>query len=481
MDEWQCIIGGQMKQTGDRYEIINPYTKIPVATVCRAGRSEAEQALTASVIGAEEAGRLPAFRRAEVLHRLCDLMTRDREELVGLLIAEGGKPRKNAEIEVTRAIETIRISAEESVRIAGEVIPLDRTAAGEGRVGIVQRFPVGIVLGITPFNFPLNLACHKLGPAVASGNAIVLKPASTTPLSSLLLGRLLIEAGYPPAAVSVFACTPDVAEQVARDDRIGCISFTGSPEVGWHLRSVSSCARVTLELGGNGAVIVHEDGDLSLAASRIVEGGFSQAGQVCISVQRVFVHRPVYERILDLIGSAVDRLRAGDPADAGTDIGPMISEEAACRALIRIEHAVSGGASVIRGGVMHGPILMPTVLTGTSQGMEVNCREVFAPIITVTPYDTFEEAISLVNDSVYGLQAGVFTRDISRARYAFLHIRAGAVIIGDIPTFRVDQMPYGGVKRSGSGKEGPRYAIEEMTELRMMVIRDPLAGLDQRT
>jgi acyl-CoA reductase-like NAD-dependent aldehyde dehydrogenase len=393
-----------------------------------------------------------------------------REEFIRLLIAEGGKPRRNAEGETLRAIETIRISAEEAVRIGGEVISLDRTAAGSGRMGIIRRFPVGTVLGITPFNFPLNLACHKLGPAVASGNAIILKPASSTPLSSLLLGRLLVDAGYPPAAVSVLSCTPDVAERLASDSRIGCISFTGSPDVGWHLRSVAACGKVTLELGGNAAVIVHEDADLPLAASRIVEGGFSQAGQVCISVQRVFVHRPVHDTLLLKICERTDTLVLGDPADPRTDIGPMISKEAARSALQRIQAACSGGATVIRGGALDRSLMQPTILTGTTPEMEVNCREVFAPIITVTAYDSFEEAVNLVNNSVYGLQTGIFTRDIGRAGYAFSHLQVGAVIIGDIPTFRVDMMPYGGIKRSGCGREGPRYAIEEMTHMRMMVL-----------
>ncbi len=477
MDSWQCIIGGSFRETGESYEIHSPYSGDTVARVFRAGLPEADEALSLAEIGANAAALLPGWKRAAVLHRLVSLMEQNKEEFIRLLIAEGGKPRRNAEGETIRAIETIRISAEESVRIEGEVLHLDRTQAGEGRIGIVQRFPVGIVLGITPFNFPLNLACHKLGPAVASGNAIILKPASATPLSSLLLGRLLVEAGYPPQAVSVLPCTPVVAERIVADSRIGCLSFTGSPEVGWHLRSISRCGKVTLEHGGNGAVIMHEDGDLALAASRIVEGGFSQAGQVCISVQRVFVHQPVYEDLLQRIGTLVDKLVVGDPADPATDVGPMITEEAARIAADRIESACKGGATLFKGGQRKGSILMPTVLTGTAPGMEVNCREVFAPILSIIPYETFDQAVALVNDSVYGLQAGVFTRDIVRARYAFLHIKTGAVLIGDIPTFRVDQMPYGGVKQSGTGREGPRYAIEEMTETRMMILKDPISGL----
>lgn len=470
MEEWPCIVGGESRQTGEIDEIRNPYSGVIVGRVHRAGISDIEEALSRAAAGAEETAILPAYMRAGALTRLAGLMEEHREEFISLLIAEGGKPRKNAEAETVRAIETIRICAEEAVRIGGEVVPLDRTAPGMGRVGIVQRFPVGVVLGITPFNFPLNLACHKLGPAVASGNAIILKPASLTPFSSLLLGRLLVKAGYPPSAVSVIPCTAKHAEQMVQDRRIGCISFTGSPDVGWHLRSVASCGKVCLELGGNAGVIVHEDVDLTHAASRIVEGSFSQAGQVCISVQRVFVHRPVYDTLLERMGDLTDRLTLGDPADPKTDIGPMISHEAAERAEKRVLAACEGGAVLFRGGTRSGAMMQPTILTGTLPGMEVNCREVFAPIVTVTPYATFEEAVSLVNDSPYGLQAGVLTRDISRARYAFSRLRTGAVIIGDIPTFRVDVMPYGGVGRSGCGREGPRYAIDEMTEPRMMIL-----------
>jgi acyl-CoA reductase-like NAD-dependent aldehyde dehydrogenase len=470
MEEWRSIVSGTAIETGEWYLVTSPYDGVEVARVLRGGIQDAEQSLYGACLGAAKVALLPAYARSAILHRLADLMEERQEEFIRLLIAEGGKPRRNAEGETIRAIETIRISAEEAVRIGGDVVPLDRTPAGEGRIGYVQRFPVGVVVGITPFNFPLNLACHKLGPAVASGNAIILKPASSTPLSSLLLGRLLLEAGYPSEAVSVLICNSDVAEKLATDERVGCISFTGSPDVGWDLKKKAMSRKITLELGGNAAVIVHEDADLSRAAARIVEGGFSQAGQVCISVQRVYVHRPVYDHLISMIGALTDRLVTGDPSDPATDVGPMISVKAAQIAIRRVRDACAQGAVILRGGNVQGSMMQPTILTGTVAGMEVSCREMFAPVICITPYETFEEAVALVNNSVYGLQAGVFTRDISRARYAFSHLCVGSVIIGDIPTFRVDQMPYGGIGRSGIGREGPRYAIEEMTEPRLMII-----------
>ena len=472
MDDWRSIAGGFPVDTGYWFTVQSPYNGDTVGRVLRAGEKEAEETLIAACRGAEMAASLPAHARSRILHRLAVLMEEQNDEFIRLLVAEGGKPRRNAVIETSRAIETIRISAEEAVRIGGEVVPLDRTPAGEGRIGIVQRFPVGVVLGITPFNFPLNLACHKLGPAVAAGNAIILKPASSTPFSSLLLGKLLIDAGYPREAVSVIACHSEIAEKIASDPRIDCISFTGSPDTGWHLRSKAVCGRVTLELGGNAAVIVHEDADIEVAAARIVEGGFSQAGQVCISVQRVYGHRPIYQRLLERIGELTDRLVVGDPADPATDVGPMISALAAETAMSRIQDACRLGAVIFKGGTVQGSLMYPTILTGIHAGMEVSCREMFAPVISLTPYDSFEDAVLMANDSVYGLQAGVFTRDISRARYAFSKLRVGAVIIGDIPTYRVDHMPYGGEKLSGHGREGPRYAIDEMTEMRMMVLRN---------
>ncbi|MDD1724138.1 MAG: aldehyde dehydrogenase family protein [Methanospirillum sp.] len=471
MDPYPLIIGGTFRHSSPGIPVLNPYTGRIAGEVSGAGRKEAEEALRTAEHGAEIMAAVPSHRRSAILHRLADLMEESSGELADIIIREGGKVRRLASAEVSRAIGTIRISAEEALRIRGEVIPLDSSPAGEGRIGILTRFPVGIVLAITPFNLPLNQICHKAGPAFAAGNACIIKPASATPLIALKFGELLLKAGMPPEAVHVLPCAPEIAELLATDRRIGCLSFTGSPAVGWHLRRVSPAGKVVLELGGNAAVIVHEDTDIPAAASRIVEGAFSHAGQVCISVQRVYVHRPVFHALSVEIVRLANLLVSGDPDDPVTDIGPMISREKAEEAMGRITDAVAGGAAVLCGGILRGSILSPTVMEGTDPDMEVNCAEVFAPVLTITPYDLFEDAVAMVNASRYGLQAGVYTRDMKRAFDAYRDIRAGAVIINDIPTFRIDCMPYGGVKESGTGREGPLYAISEMTQERLMIIR----------
>lgn len=471
MDSFPFIIGGTFRHSSTVIPVLNPYTGSIMAEVASSGRPEAEEAICIAERGAVLMAALPSHQRSAILHRLADLMEESSEELAGIIVHEGGKVRKAASAEVSRAIGTIRISAEEALRIRGEVVPLDSSPAGEGRIGILTRFPVGIVLAITPFNLPLNQICHKAGPAYASGNACIIKPASATPLIALKFGELLLKAGMPPEAVHVLPCAPETAEELAKNQRIGCLSFTGSTEVGWHLRRISPAGKIVLELGGNAAVIVHEDTDIAAAASRIVEGAFSHAGQVCISVQRVYVHRPVFHALTDEIVQHATLLVTGDPEDPKTDIGPMIRQERAEEALRRISNAVAGGAVVLCGGILRGSVLSPTVLAETTPEMDVNGTEVFAPVLTISPYDHFEDAIAMVNASRYGLQAGIYTKDLKRAFDAFRGIRAGAVVVNDIPTFRIDSMPYGGVKESGTGREGPLYAMHEMTEERLMIIR----------
>ncbi|WP_292365234.1 MULTISPECIES: aldehyde dehydrogenase family protein [unclassified Methanoculleus] len=463
------LVGGEWRTSTEILEVRFPYTGETIGRVCLAGSADVEDALRSAEDGFSLARRLPAHRRSEILYALADLIRERSRDLIGTIMLEAGKTRALAENEVLRAGETIEVSAEEARRIDGTILPLDWNAAGEGRIGCLRRFPLGPVLAITPFNFPLNLACHKLGPAIAAGDSVILKPASATPISSLMLGEMALDAGIPAEAISVVPCRTDLAERMVRDDRIACVSFTGSPAVGWHLRAIAGRKRVGLELGGNAAVIVHEDADIPFAAGRIVAGAFSNAGQTCISVQRVYLHRPIYEEALALLVDRARALTAGDPREPGTDVGPMISESAAATAFAKVQDAVAAGAKVLAGGTRDGPVVMPTVLIDATADMEVNRTEVFAPVVTVTPYETFEEAIALANDSEYGLQAGIFTHDSRKIAQAFADLRVGGLVVNDISTFRMDHAPYGGVRGSGIGREGPKYAIEEMTEERMMI------------
>jgi len=467
---YPVLVGGKKKETQEIVRIRFPYTGEVCASVCQAGNVEIKDAVAAACRGFEETRRLPTHARSRILERLSDQIHARADELVDVLILEGGKTRKFATTEVARAETTVRTAAEEARRIYGEIIPLDWGGDSEGRTGYLRRFPLGPVLGIVPFNFPLNLACHKLAPAIAAGDSIILKPASATPVSSLLLGEMVLEAGLPPDAVSVLPCPAGRAEQLVKDPRIAYLSFTGSCAVGWHLREIAGRKKVGLELGGNAAVIVHEDANLRYAASRIATGGFTNAGQVCISVQRVFLHRPVYDRARALILEAVQKLLVGDPRDPATDVGPMLDRIKAEQAYVKVEEAIRQGARCCSGGTLVGTMFAPTILEGTTPEMRVNREEIFAPVISLQPYDTFADAIRKANTGDYGLQVGIFTQDISRALHVFDEMDVGCVQINDIPTFRADHMPYGGVKGSGLGREGPRYAIEEMTELRLMVI-----------
>ncbi len=470
MERYPLIIGGERTETDETITVRFPYTGEVYAQVCSAGSAELDRAVAAACRGFEKTRRLSTGRRAAILHRLADRIHARAEELAEILVMEGGKTRKFAAAEVARAEATVRTSAEEAKRVYGEILQLDWSDDTEGRTGYLQRFPLGPVAGIVPFNFPLNLACHKLAPAIAAGNSVILKPASATPVSGLVLGEMALEAGVPAEAVSVVPCPGDRAEQLGRDPRIAYLSFTGSCTVGWHLREIAGRKKVGLELGGNAAAIVHSDANLGYAAQRIATGGFVNAGQVCISVQRVLIHRPVYEEALPLILDAVKALKAGDPRDPATDVGPMIDRVKAEEAYRKVQDAVRQGARVLTGGTLDGSLFAATVLTDTTPAMRVNSEEVFAPVISVAPYDEFDEAIRIANAGEYGLQVGVFTQNINRAMRAFAEIDVGGVIVNDIPTFRVDQMPYGGAKGSGIGREGPRYAIEEMSALRLMVI-----------
>jgi acyl-CoA reductase-like NAD-dependent aldehyde dehydrogenase len=475
--EFGCIIGGEERRTGDTITVRFPYTGEPVATVHQAAVGDLDDAVACAVRGFQATRDLSSWERSRILTHLARSVEGRSVELADLMVREGGKTRTFARNEVTRAAETLRISAEEARRIGGEVIPLDWIPGNDGRVAITRRFPLGPVLGIVPFNFPLNLACHKLGPAVASGNSLVLKPASATPLSAIVLGRMLLDAGFPREAISVVPCPGERAERLAKDARFAYLSFTGSPAVGWHLREIAGRKRVGLELGGNAAVIVHHDANLPYAADRIVTGGFTNAGQVCISVQRVFLHSGIYEDACRLILDRVAALRTGDPREEKTDVGPMINSEVADLAMAKVREAVGGGAKILAGGRAEGALFYPTVISGSIPQMRINCQEAFAPVITLTPYEEFDQALAMANASEYGLQMGIFTQNIQRILRAFARAEVGGIQINDISTFRADHMPYGGVKGSGMGKEGPRYAIEEMTEIRLLAM-NPAGGLE---
>jgi acyl-CoA reductase-like NAD-dependent aldehyde dehydrogenase len=464
------FVAGRLKETRETSAIRNPYNGEILAEVCLAGEDEIEEAIRAAVTAFAAGRRLPSHKRAAALQRTAEDLTHRHEEFARCLSAESGKPITDARREVGRAISTFTIAAEEAKRIPGEVVPLDISPGTDRHVGFVRRFPIGPVLGITPFNFPLNLVAHKVAPALAVGNPIVLKPAPQTPLTSLLLGEVLSGLDLPQGMFSIVPCTNAVAERMVGDERFAMLSFTGSAPVGWKLKSKAGKKRVVLELGGNAGVIVEPDADLDHAAERCAIGGYGYSGQTCISVQRIYVHESVYKPFLDGLLKRVRTLKAGNPQDESTTLGPLIDEGAAKRVESWIQEAVAGGAKLQLGGKRQGSVVEATVLTDVRSEMKVSSEEAFGPLVNVTPYRTFEEAIAALNDSPYGLQAGVFTRDINKAFKAYEDIEAGAVLINEIPTFRADQMPYGGVKNSGLGREGVRYTIEEMTERKLLVL-----------
>jgi acyl-CoA reductase-like NAD-dependent aldehyde dehydrogenase len=471
------LIGGQWRQGDTTAPVHEPFTGKVLAEVFQASETDAEAAIQSTANAAKAMGALPAHSRYHLLQRIAGSLYDRREEFARLMTAEAGKPIADARREVTRAVQTFTIAAEEAKRIGGEVIPLDWTPGTDSHVGILRRFPLGPILGITPFNFPLNLVAHKVAPALAAGNPILIKPAPQTPLTALLLGEVALEAGLAPGGLNVLPCANDVAERLVVDPRFKLLSFTGSAPVGWRLKEKSGKKKVVLELGGNAGVIIEPDADLDYAAQRCATGGFGFAGQTCISVQRILVHHSIADLFTTKLLLQVARLRGGDPSDEGTVVGPLIDQKAADRVEQWIAEAVSQGARVLLGGKRMGSVVEATVLSNVTPTMKVPCEEVFGPVVTVTPYRRFEEAIELLNGSEYGLQAGVFTQDVNKVFHAFRHLEVGAVLANEIPTFRADHMPYGGVKDSGLGREGLRDAIEEMTEPRFLVLnlRPPAA------
>jgi acyl-CoA reductase-like NAD-dependent aldehyde dehydrogenase len=464
------FVDGRWREDGDVVEVRAPYDGGVIARVAQGRREHAEAAIAAAVKAFGTTRRLPAFERQRVLRQISALMTERKAEFARTLAQEAGKPIKAARLEVERSIFTFNVAAEEATRIYGEYLPLDWQESTAGRWGIVRRFPIGPIAGITPFNFPINLVAHKVAPAIAAGCSMVLKPAPQTPLCSLLLAECVQQAGWPDGGLNVLPLSNDDAGLLVTDERIKLISFTGSVPVGWDIKRRAGKKKVVLELGGNAGVIVHSDADLDYAAERCVSGGFGYAGQTCISVQRILVEQSVYGKFVDLFVAGVKKLKTGDPLDESTDVGPLIRESDAIRTTAWIDEAVHAGARLLCGGGRKNLVVEPAVLTGTRPEMKVNCQEVFGPVVTVEPYKNFDEALKKVNHSAYGMQAGIFTRDAKLLFQAFEELEVGGVIAGDVPSFRIDQMPYGGVKDSGLGREGLRYAIEEMTEPKLMVM-----------
>ncbi len=464
------FVDGRWHEDGDVVEIRAPFDGSLIARVVQGRREHAEAAIAAAVKAFGTTRRLPAFERQRVLRRIAESMGERKEEFARTLAQEAGKPIKAARTEVERAVFTFNVAAEESTRIYGEFLPLDWQEFTAGRWGIVRRFPLGPIAGITPFNFPINLVAHKVAPAIAAGCPMVLKPAPQTPLCSLLLAECVQQAGWPDGGLNVLPLSNEDAGLLVTDERIKLISFTGSVPVGWDIKRRAGKKKVVLELGGNAAVIVHSDADLGYAAERCVTGGFAYAGQTCISVQRILVQDSVYGKFTDLLVEGVKKLKSGDPMDEATDVGPVIRESDAIRTVAWIEEAVRAGARLLCGGGRRNLVVEPTVLTGTKADMKVNCQEIFGPVVTVEPYNDFDEALRKVNHSAYGLQAGLFTRDAKLLFQAYEELEVGGLIAGDVPSFRIDHMPYGGVKDSGLGREGLRYAIEEMTEPKLLVM-----------
>jgi acyl-CoA reductase-like NAD-dependent aldehyde dehydrogenase len=529
---YKYLVAGEWRESSQPLEVRNPYDGEVVGVTSRPTERDIEEAISGAVAVAREMASLPTYRRAEILSRIRSGLIERKEELARAITLEAGKPITDSQTEADRAVHLFQLAVEECRRMEGELIPLDLLEGAKGRLALTRRFPLGPVLGITPFNFPLNLVCHKLAPALAAGNPIIIKPASATPLTALILAEIVQGSGIPSGALSVLPCSGEQAEGMVRDDRLRLLTFTGSGQVGWHLKGMAGKKRVVLELGGNAGVIIDEGTDLDYAALRCTYGGYLYSGQTCISLQRIYVHKGVYTAFVSKLVERVKTLEMGDPMKEGTRIGPLISPEAVGRLEAWVKEAVSQGAKVLTGGGRPSKLghytegrpsklghytegrpsklghytegrpskswpkarpasgglghytegrpsefghyaerfFEPTVLVEVRPEMKVCCEEVFGPLVTVSPFESFEQALEGINQGRYGLQAGVFTRDIQKVFLAYKTLEVGGVMINDVPTFRADNMPYGGVKDSGLGREGIRYAIEEMTEPRLLVL-----------
>ncbi|WP_042349559.1 aldehyde dehydrogenase family protein [Bacillus massiliigorillae] len=464
------FIDGDWVSANDYQSLYSPYSEEEIGSIPLANEEETNRAIASAYKARTIMAKMPIYQRAAILEQLALLLEERLEEAARIIALEAAKPLKTAREEVRRTIQTYKFAAEEAKQLRGETIPLDAAPGGVNRIGYTVREPIGVIGAITPFNFPMNLVAHKVGPAIASGNSIVLKPASQTPLSSYYIAELFKEAGLPDGCLNVITGGGrTVGDQLVKDDRISKITFTGSPAVGIGIRNKAGLKRVTLELGSNAALIIDDGIEIDQIIDRCVTGAFSFQGQVCISLQRVYVHENLYETFVTNLAEATAKLTIGDPLDEATDVSALISKGDVERSLAWINEAKSQGAQVVLGGESQDNVLLPTILTNVDNQMKVSCQEVFAPIVIVNSFSNINEAIARVNDSRYGLQAGVYTNNIQTALFAADELHVGGVIINDIPTFRVDNMPYGGVKESGVGREGIKYAVEEMTELKLVV------------
>ena len=471
--EYPFFLANQPRKPNTDLEVTDKYTGEVATRVAVADTATIDAAIGKAADAAEALRQMPAYERQNILNHCVSRFRERFDELAMALCIEAGKPINDSEGEVTRLIDTFRIAAEESVRNYGEVLPMDISPRAKGYTGMWKRVPIGPCSFISPFNFPLNLAAHKVAPALAVGCPFVLKPASRTPIGALIIGQVLSELDLPEGTFSILPCSRDGADLFTTDDRLKLLSFTGSPQVGWDLKARAGKKKVVLELGGNAAVIVDEDADIDDAVTRIIFGAFYQSGQSCVGVQRIIAHETIYDALKEKLVTKAAALKKGDPKERETFIGPMISEKEATRLHGWIQSATTAGAKLLCGGSREGAMLDATLLENVSSDQELCCKEAFGPVAVLSKFNDFDAALDAVNDSVFGLQAGIFTRDLYKAQRAWDTLEVGAVIIGDVPSWRVDHMPYGGVKDSGLGREGIRFAMEDMTEIRLLVIRTP--------
>ncbi len=470
--DYYPLIHNEWVKTYKSVKIVNPYDQKKIAKVYFADGDFLDMAVESAVKGFKTSRRLSGYERYELLMGIVRGLEKNMEDLARTIVSESGKPIRFARNEVNRAILTFTWAAEEARRLQGDFIPLDVAPQTRGYFGISRRFPIGAMLGISPFNFPLNLVAHKVAPSLASGNSIILKPASQTPITAIKLGKIIHSAGLPAGMVNILPASGKTAEILVKDGRLKKLTFTGSPKIGWYLRSVAGKKKVTLELGGNAATIVEPDVEPDEIIPRLVLGSFAYAGQICISIQRIYVRDTTFENFVDkFLQETKKNAKVGNPMDEKTMIGPMIDLESAKRAENWVNEAIKNGAELLCGGIRNKNFLEPTVLTRTTPDMKAVCEEIFAPVVSIEPYHDFTDALKMVNNSYFGLQAGVFTNDFAKIQQAYAQLDVGSVIINDYPTFRIDPMPYGGVKDSGAGREGIRYAIEEMTEIKLLAVK----------